>query len=89
MREIEFPTYSFGLKGSCNKDGEWYNITGKPKVLLSWNVVPIVKDKPEEEIKPVLDNPDDTEPEDSEVEEDEESQDEQTLTAQTDVSAGE
>lgn len=89
MREIEFPTYSFGIKGSCNIDGEWYNITGKPKVLLSWNVVPIVEDKPEEEIKPVLDNPDDTESEDSEVEEDEESQDEQTLTAQTDVSAGE
>ena len=89
MREIEFPTYSFGLKGSCNKDGEWYNITGKPEVLLSWNVVPLIEDKPEEEIKPILDIFNDTDSEVPEAEEDEELQEEQSLTSQTDVSAGE
>ena len=52
-------------------------------------MVPLIEDKPEEEIKPILDIFNDTDSEVPEAEEDEESQDEQTLTAQTDVSAGE
>ncbi len=41
-REIAFDTYSFGLKGACNKEGNWSLLSGQPKVLISWNVEPVM-----------------------------------------------
>ena len=46
--EIEFDTYSFGLEGACNPNGEWQNISVCPKVSVTWKVEPILTEEDEE-----------------------------------------
>ena len=36
-----FATYSFGLRGAANSDGDWTMIKGRPNVSISWNVEPV------------------------------------------------
>ena len=41
--EVDFDTYSFGLKGNCNKEGDWANVPSNPKVVLTWEFEPIIE----------------------------------------------
>ncbi len=36
--QIEWPTYSFGLKGSCNPNGDWSEIKNAPFVEVKWEM---------------------------------------------------
>ena len=51
--EIDFDTYSFGLKGYCNPNGDWQDISVHPYVRVTWRVEPVlsedVVDEEEEE----------------------------------------
>lgn len=57
--DVVFDTYSFGLVGACNENGDWTGINGKPYVTVSWEVEPIVPEgleidkESDEEIKDV------------------------------------
>lgn len=39
--EIDFDSYSFGLKGCCNPNGEWQNIDEHPSISVTWKVEPV------------------------------------------------
>ena len=41
LEEIDFDSYSFGLKGCCNSNGEWQNIDEYPFVSVVWKVEPV------------------------------------------------
>ena len=43
--DIRFDSYSFGLRGACNTDGDWSAISGRPRVSVSWNVEPIMPER--------------------------------------------
>ena len=40
-----FDSFSFGLKGVCNKDGNWSELSEKPAITLSWTVEPIIDEE--------------------------------------------
>ncbi len=46
--EIDFDSYSFGLKGYCNPNGNWQDISVHPKVRVTWKIEPVFS---EEELK--------------------------------------
>ena len=39
-----YDSYSFGLKGACNKDGDWSKLSCSPYVSVTWNVEPVLSD---------------------------------------------
>nr|WP_300839110.1 hypothetical protein [uncultured Acetatifactor sp.] len=59
---VAFDTYSFGLMGACNEKGDWTAIGGRPHVIISWNVEPVISDESEageasdEIIRDILEN---------------------------------
>lgn len=44
---IDFDTYSFGLVGYCNPNGNWEDISVHPKVNVTWNVEPLLSEEEE------------------------------------------
>ena len=51
--EIDFDSYSFGLKGYCNPNGNWQDISVHPKVKVTWKIEPVFsEEEPEEEEEP-------------------------------------
>ncbi len=38
---IDFDSYSFGLVGGCSADGDWWSISARPKVEVTWKVEPL------------------------------------------------
>ena len=42
--EIDFDTYSFGLKGYCNPNGDWQDISVHPYVRVTWRVEPVLSE---------------------------------------------
>lgn len=38
----EAGTYSFGLTGACNPDGDWENVLARPVVTVTWKVTPLL-----------------------------------------------
>lgn len=45
--DIEFDTYSFGLHGECNADADWQDISVSPKVTVTWEVEPVMRETKE------------------------------------------
>ncbi len=39
-----YDSYSFGLKGACNKDGDWSKLSCSPYISVTWNVEPVLSD---------------------------------------------
>lgn len=42
---IDFDTYSFGLVGYCNPNGNWEDISVHPRVTVTWDVEPIMSEE--------------------------------------------
>lgn len=49
-----YDSYSFGLKGACNKDGDWSKLSCSPYISVTWNVEPVLSDA-EDITEPVTD----------------------------------
>lgn len=47
--EIDFDSYSFGLTGYCNPNGNWQDVAVHPVVKVTWKVEPVLSDEEEEE----------------------------------------
>lgn len=47
--EIDFDSYSFGLTGYCNPNGDWQDVAVHPVVKVTWKVEPVLSDEEEEE----------------------------------------
>jgi len=47
--EIDFDSYSFGLTGYCNPNGNWQDISVHPVVRVTWKVEPVLSEEEEEE----------------------------------------
>ncbi|WP_026656739.1 hypothetical protein [Butyrivibrio sp. AE3003] len=46
--EIDFDSYSFGLTGYCNPNGNWQDISVHPVVRVTWKVEPVLSEEEEE-----------------------------------------
>ena len=44
VKETDFDSYSFGLKGCCNPNGEWQNIIAHPSIRVTWKVEPVLSE---------------------------------------------
>ncbi len=55
LEDIVFSSYSVGIKGSANKEGDWTIPTGKPKVQVSWHVEPVKEEDSEDSNEPAED----------------------------------
>lgn len=44
VKETDFDSYSFGLKGCCNPNGEWQNIITHPSIRVTWKVEPVLSE---------------------------------------------
>lgn len=53
-KNIDFDSYSFGLTGSCNPKGNWWEIRKRPRVVVNWKVEPLEDEEPEAEELEVL-----------------------------------
>lgn len=42
---IEFDTYSFGLKGACNVNADWEDVSVHPALNITWSVEPILSEE--------------------------------------------
>ena len=49
--EIDFDSYSFGLTGYCNPNGNWQDISVHPVVRVTWKVEPVLSEEEEEEVE--------------------------------------
>jgi hypothetical protein len=47
--EIDFDSYSFGLIGYCNPNGNWQDISVHPVVRVTWKVEPVLSEEEQEE----------------------------------------
>jgi len=47
--EIDFDSYSFGITGYCNPNGNWQDISIHPVVKVTWKVEPVLSEEEEEE----------------------------------------
>ncbi|SFU65948.1 hypothetical protein [Butyrivibrio sp. M55] len=47
--EIDFDSYSFGLTGYCNPNGNWQDISVHPVVRVTWKVEPVLSEEEEAE----------------------------------------
>lgn len=68
---IDFDTFSFGLTGFCNPEGNWEDISVHPTVTVTWSVDPVMSEVLEQE------------PEQQTPEEQTEEPEQQTLEEQT------
>ena len=46
--DISFDSYSFGLRGACNANADWSDISASPRVMVTWSVDPVYPDRSEE-----------------------------------------
>lgn len=46
--EVDFDSYSFGLVGYCNPNGNWQDISVHPRVTVTWRVEPVLSEEEEE-----------------------------------------
>ena len=49
--DIDFDSYSFGLTGYCNPNGNWQDIAVHPVVRITWKVEPVLSEEEQEEIE--------------------------------------
>ena len=59
--DIDYDTYSFGLRGECNIDADWSELSASPKVIVTWEVEPVISERnnnsersSEENVKEIL-----------------------------------
>ena len=45
--DIDYDTYSFGLHGECNINADWSELSASPKVIVTWEVEPVMSEKEE------------------------------------------
>lgn len=44
---MDYDTYSFGLRGECNTNADWSELSVSPKVIVTWEVEPVTSEKEE------------------------------------------
>ena len=44
---VDYDTYSFGLRGECNINADWRELSVSPKVIVTWEVKPVTPEKEE------------------------------------------
>lgn len=43
--DVSAGEYSFGLTGACKPNGNWEEIAESPKVVISWSITPVLKER--------------------------------------------